>query len=124
MSEVKLPLSTITDALFPPDTVGTVEDYQEYLKELFGSGRREKSTAGRPIKRQHPMLSQEELITLYERVKHEVEKDEDAWKNKRGRPPRCLHPDQPNDACLIRLDNDVYANFISEGMPPIPFEEE
>lgn len=117
MPETTIPLSFVVEALLPPDTVTTVAEYQAYLKDLFGTQQqqpKEQPKRGRPIAVTHPLLTQDDLADVMAIVKE----DPDGFKSASGRPARRLHNEQPNDATMVRLDNDVYAQKVFEEWMP------
>lgn len=135
MNNVTLSLPTIIQALFPPDDVKTVPDYQTYLRNLLGAQQAaQPKKRGRPVSIEHPNYSSDELTQIFAKIKEAAAEDEEAWQNERGRPVRLLHHEQPDDATLVRLDNGIYAKFVippeTDGgvvdfpMEPIPYVAE
>jgi hypothetical protein len=120
MNDTTIPLSAVVAALFPPEHVTTVEGYQGYLREVFSEQKSSGPPAkrGRPIAVTHPILTHDELQQVVMDVQESAKEDPDSWKSSRGRMLRRLHDQQPNDATLVRFDNDVYAKLtFGEWMP-------
>ena len=122
MSEVKLPLGVIMQALFPPQDVETVSDYQTYLKDIFAGHSVTQPPQGRPMEVTHPHISPEKLKIILAQIKKEAEESPELWCNENGRPPRRLDKHQPDDPSLVRLDNGVTAQLI-EGLPPVVYAD-
>lgn len=90
--KVTLKLSTVIQALHPPEDVRTVAGYQEYLTQLFGHEEPRRGP-GRPPKKQGPetrtqvlvndpgRYTREDLETVARRVKEHIEKYPDHFES-------------------------------------------
>lgn len=100
------------------DRDGTISAYiRGILLEDSNNGNRgiarpkEALPVGRPLKSKHPHYTDADLKAIRAYILEEASNYPGTYENAKGKPPKGLADDQPDDECLFRLDNGVRVAF-------------